>query len=158
MKCISLWNPWAFLMAIGAKKNETRSWATSYRGPLLIHAAEKWNKDLANTCRQKPFCSVLATEKTNQPGRFYFSDSLTDILSFGSIIAVVDLCNCIKINSSNRPTGNELLFGDYICGRYMWQTQNLRRIKPVRYRGEQRLFEIPDDTIHLSGGGVSHTV
>lgn len=42
MKLISLWEPWASLMAIGAKKIETRSWATSYRGWLAIHAAKRW--------------------------------------------------------------------------------------------------------------------
>jgi len=40
MKAISLWEPWATAIAIGAKKIETRSWATSYRGPLAIHAAK----------------------------------------------------------------------------------------------------------------------
>jgi len=41
IKAISLWQPWASAMALGFKKNETRHWATKYRGPLLIHAAQK---------------------------------------------------------------------------------------------------------------------
>src|SRR3989339_577320 len=40
MKAISLWQPWASLCAVGAKLYETRSWSTSYRGPLLICAAK----------------------------------------------------------------------------------------------------------------------
>ena len=39
MKVLTLTQPWATLVAIGAKRIETRSWATKYRGPLLIHAA-----------------------------------------------------------------------------------------------------------------------
>ena len=39
MKSLSLWQPWASLVALGIKTVETRSWATSYRGPLAIHAA-----------------------------------------------------------------------------------------------------------------------
>lgn len=39
-KVLTLTQPWATLVAIGAKKIETRSWATSYRGELLIHAAK----------------------------------------------------------------------------------------------------------------------
>ncbi len=39
MKAITLHQPWATLVAVGAKRIETRSWATSYRGPLAIHAA-----------------------------------------------------------------------------------------------------------------------
>jgi activating signal cointegrator 1 len=39
MKALSLWQPWASLVALGVKTIETRSWSTSYRGPLAIHAA-----------------------------------------------------------------------------------------------------------------------
>ncbi len=39
MKALTVWQPWATLVAIGAKRIETRSWSTSYRGPLAIHAA-----------------------------------------------------------------------------------------------------------------------
>lgn len=40
-KCLSLWQPWASLIALRAKHIETRSWSTSYRGPLAIHASKK---------------------------------------------------------------------------------------------------------------------
>jgi hypothetical protein len=42
IKCISLWQPWASLVAVGAKRIETRGWATAYRGRLGIHAAKRW--------------------------------------------------------------------------------------------------------------------
>lgn len=41
MKAITLWQPWATLIRAGAKTIETRSWATSHRGPLAIHAARR---------------------------------------------------------------------------------------------------------------------
>lgn len=41
MKALTLWQPWASLVALGVKTIETRSWSTSYRGPLAIHAAKK---------------------------------------------------------------------------------------------------------------------
>jgi hypothetical protein len=34
MKTLTLHQPWATLVALGAKQIETRSWAASYRGPL----------------------------------------------------------------------------------------------------------------------------
>ena len=37
-RALTLHQPWASLIAIGAKTMETRSWSTSYRGPLAIHA------------------------------------------------------------------------------------------------------------------------
>lgn len=39
MKALTLWQPWASLVALGVKTIETRSWSTGYRGPLAIHAA-----------------------------------------------------------------------------------------------------------------------
>jgi activating signal cointegrator 1 len=39
VKALSLWQPWASLVALGVKTLETRSWSTSHRGPLAIHAA-----------------------------------------------------------------------------------------------------------------------
>ena len=39
IKAVSLLQPWASLIAAGAKKFETRSWSTTYRGPLLICAS-----------------------------------------------------------------------------------------------------------------------
>jgi hypothetical protein len=41
MKALTLWQPWASLIALGAKTIETRSWSTKYRGPLAIHAAKR---------------------------------------------------------------------------------------------------------------------
>ena len=41
MKAITVWQPWAQLLAEGKKHDETRSWRTNYRGEILIHAAKK---------------------------------------------------------------------------------------------------------------------
>lgn len=38
MRGLTLHQPWATLIARGAKHYETRSWSTRYRGPLAIHA------------------------------------------------------------------------------------------------------------------------
>lgn len=43
IKCISLHQPWATLVALGAKSYETRDWSPGnrWRGRLCIHAAPK---------------------------------------------------------------------------------------------------------------------
>lgn len=38
MRALTIRQPWATLIATGAKTIETRSWSTKYRGPLAIHA------------------------------------------------------------------------------------------------------------------------
>ena len=38
-RCLSVRQPWATLIVLGAKKVENRSWKTDYRGRLFIHAS-----------------------------------------------------------------------------------------------------------------------
>lgn len=45
---LTLWQPWASLVAWEEKRIETRSWSTSYRGPLVIHAAKRFAGDDLN--------------------------------------------------------------------------------------------------------------
>jgi hypothetical protein len=59
MKCISLHQPWASLVVVGAKRYETRHWSTAVRGQILIHAAKKWNRDLVETANSDPFFAAL---------------------------------------------------------------------------------------------------
>ena len=40
MKALPVTQPYATLVALGAKHIETRSWSTRYRGPLAIHAGK----------------------------------------------------------------------------------------------------------------------
>ena len=44
MRCLSVRQPWAELIASGRKSVEVRSWTTSYRGPLLICAGVAWHQ------------------------------------------------------------------------------------------------------------------
>jgi hypothetical protein len=41
LKCLSIQQPWAWLIVNGFKDLENRDWTTRYRGPILIHAGAK---------------------------------------------------------------------------------------------------------------------
>ena len=41
MKALTIWQPYASLIGAGIKKIETRSWYTTYRGPILIHSGQR---------------------------------------------------------------------------------------------------------------------
>ena len=45
MKALSIKQPWASFIIDGFKDVENRTWRTSYRGPLLIHASKTWDKE-----------------------------------------------------------------------------------------------------------------
>ncbi len=60
MPCLSLSQPWATLIAVGAKTMETRSWRTYYAGPLAIHAAKGFPAYARETLRYRNFVDALA--------------------------------------------------------------------------------------------------
>ncbi len=129
-------------MAIGAKRNETRSWAPSHCGPILIHAAKKWGNDLSDLCNSHPFLTVL---RTHQAWPF---DLRGTPVPLGVLLGTVEIVDCVRITESNAPTGNERAFGDYAPGRFMWHTKNaVRFTKPIPFRGAQGIFEVPDSIL-----------
>lgn len=134
MKAITLYQPYASLVACGAKTNETRSWHTWYTGPLAIHAA------------QTEAYLFLATA----PGRF--RDALlaagvdADNLPTGAVVATSDLKACVQIVNQSiidalAPTENEVYFGDWTLDRYAWVLSSPRMfVKPIPAQGHQRIW------------------
>jgi hypothetical protein len=130
-------------MAIGAKTIETRNWSTEYRGDLAIHAA--MSKEAEMACYDEPFFDVLrgAGLLDHRPA---FAT-----LPRGAIVAVVRLRDVKSTrwqDSLTRGTfpPNEWKFGDFSDGRFMWLTDEIRRLQaPVPCRGAQKLWEVPAD-------------
>ena len=56
MKMLSIRQPWASLIASGAKGIENRSWPTRYRGPILIHASQRADNITSEEIEQR--CDV----------------------------------------------------------------------------------------------------
>lgn len=121
MKVISLLQPWATLVVMGAKKIETRSWNTKHTGDLLIHASLN---------------DKAARELTGIPGDETFKRFIrhsTD-LKYGCIIGKVNLLqtgsteNFVKLSQDKHRSGwhatidweTELKFGDYSPNRFGW--------------------------------------
>lgn len=157
MKAISLWQPWATLIAIGAKQYETRSWSTDYRGPLVIHAAKRPNelKELREAIYMKTAGGRIR-ENATEFERFAITaiykhqgeaiGAFIPTLPLGAALCVVDLVDCIKtdIIAPDYLTLQEKAFGNYQPGRYAWKLANYRYFKtPVPMRGAQGIFETP---------------
>ena len=136
MKTISLLQPWASLIAIGAKKIETRSWSTKYRGPLAIHASKGFPKLLRELCNTQPFKAILSKVGLN-----------ADNLPLGKIVATCDLVDCIRmtpefIDLVESAKGSEIDFGTYKVGRYAWILENVKPLeKPMPTKGALGLWE-----------------
>lgn len=120
MKAITLWQPWASLMPPEIKRIETRSWATSYRGPLAIHAGKK----------------------------VVYDDGLLSLLNCtwrlprSVVLCVVNLIEIIPTETiRDSLTDVERACGDYSDGRYAWRTKMIKVFeKPIPCVGHQGLW------------------
>lgn len=136
MKALTIYEPWASLIALEAKRFETRSWPTNYRGPLAIHAGKTIRAEFLNLAWQEPFYSTLKPLHTTVNGRRGIK------YHFGCIIAIAELVDCREITLANIPPKPERSFGDYTPGRFMWVLQNVKRLeKPIPAVGHQGLWE-----------------
>jgi activating signal cointegrator 1 len=144
-KIITLWQPWATLIALGLKTYETRHWRTYYTGLIVIHAAKrKMDRD------------GLKLLQTLQDG---FELPSAEAIPYGQIVAVALLKNCHKIGQetyfdlSGRHINPkdvspiERLCGNWGQGRFAWELSNVLATEPFPYKGSQGLVDIGVDTL-----------
>lgn len=174
MKCLSLWQPWASLLVHGRKRVETRSWPISHRGPLLIHAAKKWDGELSAMCVREPFKGSLECMGIFHDNPFTKPHGL----HFGCIVGRVDVRDCLATERVGRweqtpgepdvhacldnfglmglgdgkpflfVSDQERAFGDYSPGRFTFFCSDFCAFeKPIPCVGRQGLFNVPDSLI-----------
>lgn len=139
MKAITVWQPWAGALAAGIKENETRRWATKYRGPIAIHSAMKaiqhtWSNLYMDDEAREVICRRLELPEI-------FDGPVT--FPMGCILATAELVDCIKITPEYIATltPDELALGDYTLGRYAWKLENVKKLpEPIPAKGKQGLW------------------
>lgn len=146
MKAITLWQPWATLMAIGAKRIETRSWSSAYTGPLAIHAAKGFPSphdevEARELAAQEPFLSSL---------RVFGYDNF-DELPRGAIVGVCALLRAVPTDKvRDSLTELERAFGHFAPRRFAWLTDDMRQIHPPIYcSGKQGLWDPPPGLVDM---------
>jgi activating signal cointegrator 1 len=144
LKALPLWQPWATLVATGAKRVETRSWPAPRAlvgQRIAIHATK--TKDHLALCDEEPFSTYLRA-----PER----------LPLGAVIATVVLDGCYEITATfarelEARCAHEHAFGDYTPGRFAWDLCDVRPVAPVvPFLGRQGIFDVPDDLLDLPAG------
>lgn len=150
MRALTLWQPWASLVTVGAKRWETRRWGTAYRGPILIHAA----------ARIPPRSAYQPDEPAEIPSAVV--EAMIEALGVadfeelprGAILAAGFMDDCRIVESeyhagmlvscaheSRSAMEREALFGDWTPGRFVWHMGHVRRLgAPVPARGARGLW------------------
>lgn len=139
MKALTICQPYAHLICLPdnddrAKRVENRTWATNYRGRLLIHAGKSrlWLGDCAEEY-----------------------DLQIDDMTFGAIIGICNLAACVSVNVGP----NNSLFNDpsaqrrwpwltthrHVEGPFCFVLTECRRLaKPIPFSGKQGIFNTPN--------------
>jgi len=133
VKAITICQPYAELIACGEKRVENRTWQTSHRGPIYIHAG-----------KSREWLDVVweGEYEIDRPTGFYLST-----LDFGAVIATADVIDCLPAKEILSGACDEqypwLRAHKHVNGPYCWVLDRVRRLeKPFTYRGAQGLFYI----------------
>ncbi len=121
MKALSLWQPWASLMADGRKIIETRHWPAPQwliGQEYAIHAAKKVDRD---SCIEFGY------------------DFLT--IPKGCVVSTHRLERCLRFDDNAwRDFGDK--YGDFEMGRYGWFSPLLRKFdQPIAATGHQGIWD-----------------
>ena len=122
MRAITLWQPWASLIAYGIKTRETRSWRFPVRmlsERIAIHAAKR-PYDLEGGFNLP---LLLPAEAFDEHGT----------LPRGAVVATARLAGFMPTTAVTADP-----YGDYTPGRWAWLLEDIERVDPpVAARGYQ---------------------
>lgn len=173
MKFLTIRQPWAQLIAVGAKTIETRPFSTKYRGPLAIHAGKAWPVPVGEWQVPSDRGPGPMIERLVRPlaGTYRWEAIRTPL---GAVVAVCDLIDVVPIRScvmdyahvchsgaglflhsdiarpwadgeTEHVVDDQLPFGDFTPGRFAWLLDNVRAVDPVPMKGAQGLRDLPAD-------------
>jgi hypothetical protein len=137
VKALSLSRPWTELILDGHKPIENRTWATDYRGPVIIHGALSFD----------PRAIEVAYELTPDfaARMSHWKGSPTNPTGFLGVVDLVFIC---------RPTHRR----SCTCGPWAfkdthhWQLENPRRFpEPIPGPGRLGLFTPPAEVLDAAG-------
>lgn len=146
MRALTVWEPYASLLVCGLKRFETRGWETKYRGPLVIHAAKRWDRDRGedflrvSDLIEEHSESLSATPGQKKLGIRPVSETL------GCCLGVVWLSDCQQMDDGGSEFENEV--GYFGSGRFGWKCDDATPFeKPVPVTGKQGLWTPPDHVV-----------
>ena len=116
MKALSVRQPFAWAIIYGGKDVENRSWATRYRGPVLVHAGMRWH-DVTP--------AILARR---------MGIRIPDDLPRGGIVGLVEIVGCVEASAS-----------PWFQGPYGFVLAHPRSLPFRALPGKLGLFDVPDE-------------
>lgn len=127
MKVLTVKQPWATLIAEGYKQYEFRSWRTTYRGDIYIHAGKGIDKN---------YIEKLKELNLNYPT--------------SQILAKVTITDCIELNEKIGNIiyeENPLIYGRHHDG-YAWKLETIEKMNmDKKINGKLGLWNIEESSL-----------
>ena len=164
MKALTLYQPWASLIAESVKDKETRSWPASkdvWGERVAIHAGKS----------KQPLSRVMATallEPLRKKQGLAKLDDVTESVPYGAVVATARLQYCVKVTGEDvqvRESGTYTAardpdgrlyaikvdpYGDFAVGRWIWKFTDIEKLdEPIEIGGRQRLWNLPKEVEEL---------
>ena len=145
MKALSIWQPWASLIASGHKTIETRSWPApqAVQGQrIAIHAGKREARLEEFDIEERRILNAA------------LGDGWLEQIPYGVIVATAVLTHCEQVDAkgNNIPRYSkraglldnlENVFGDWNAGRWMWHLTDVWiPYSPVPVRGQQGMWTL----------------
>lgn len=119
MNALSIRQPWAWLIVNGHKDIENRSWKTSFRGKIYVHAGKGMTRD--------EYATALAVAQDIDPG---ITLPPFEQLERGGIVGTVDVTGCADTSPS-----------PWFFGEYGFTLANAQALPFTACRGELGFFK-----------------
>jgi hypothetical protein len=128
-KALTICQPYAHLIMRGDKRIENRTWPTSYRGLLYIHAG-----------KSRDWLDIW-----NMGGEDFDAgyDIPLRLMSFGAMVAVARLVDCVRIEhgAAKYPWMDD---HEHAEGPWCWILESVTPIGPWPWRGAQGLWDFDE--------------
>lgn len=142
MKALTICQPYAHLIASGAKRVENRTWPTKHRGLIAIHAGKSrtW---------------LDTGESETSEGRHSNYGIPVSRMVFGAVVAIANLVDCVLLDAGHIDYQRArdakypwLASHEHANGPWCWILEDVKPLaRAVPWRGAQGLFDIPDEVL-----------
>ena len=119
MRALSIRQPWAWLVVTGNKDIENRTWQTSFRGRIFVHASQRMVAgDYPDQRRHVAAAGIIIPAE----------------LARGALVGEVTITGCLSASDS-----------PWFCGPYGFTMQDpVAYDAPIPYRGQLGFFPVDE--------------
>lgn len=133
LPCLSVRQPWAFALVHGFKDVENRDWSTKFRGPCLIHAGKREEKDEVEFVLRR----IAHQEKRPADEIIALYDSRR---ALGAVVGGLRIVDCVEDMDS-----------PWFCGRFGFVAEGAKPCMAVEMKGRLGFWDVTVDWCPAEG-------